>query len=57
MLRRCFNRNSFTNRQEAHLAFTRGTRGSGDKFQIWQSLDRIANRNMKKKEKEMEPKR
>ena len=32
-------------------AFTRGTRGTGDKSQIWQSLDRIANRDMKKKEK------
>ena len=49
-------------KQEAQLAFTRGTRGTGNKSQIWQSLDRIANRDMKKKEKrkkekEIEPKR
>ena len=30
---------------------TRGTRGTGDKSQIWQSLDRIANRDVKKKQK------
>ena len=37
-------------------------RWTGDKSQIWQSLDRIVNRDMKKqrkkkKEKEIEPKR
>ena len=46
----------FKTQQETHQAFTRGTRGTGDKSQIWQSLDRIANRDMKEKEKEMEPK-
>ena len=45
------------NHREPPLAFTRGTRGTGDKSQKWQSLDRIANCDMKKKEKEIEAKR
>ena len=37
--------------EQETLAFTRGTCGTGDKAQIWQLLDQIANRDTKKKKK------
>ena len=57
----CWQNDGNENGFDGDMNKTRGSlslymRGTEDKSQIWQSMNRIANRDMKKKEKEMESK-